>query len=434
MNTKNVNHKKNKNPIIVFIGNEYLFSVCTKILIVLIVLGRSILVARYLGAGLQGINAYISSVVSVGAIVISCGIHQAYPYLRKEKGKNAIYEEYISSIFFLFLAFLLISVCIATISPCSAELKVSIILIPLFGYSKVVQYVSLIENPNKNNSWTIIIALIDLFLVMLLTRYVSRNFNMVVFILTFEEVLKCVVFSIRLRVVPKVQNVNLRFLREAAIFGFFPMLSLLMTTLNYKIDVLMLRAFPFITSAQIGVYSIGMNFADKIAIIPDTLKGVLISRLSKGADENEVAKVCRISFLVSAIIGISLLLFGRKIIDILYGAEYQGAYDVLIICMFGSVFVGYFKLIAQFNIINHMQFRNLLLLSISVLVNLVLNILLIPKYELQGAAFASGVGYFITGVVFVVWFAKSNGIKIDKMFLVQKEDFVFLKRLFKKST
>jgi O-antigen/teichoic acid export membrane protein len=56
-----------------------------------------------------------------------------------------------------------------------------------------------------------------------------------------------------------------------------------------------------------------------------------------------------------------------------------------------------------------------------------LNYLLIPKYKLNGAAFASGVGYFLTGIIFVIWFAKSNGIPINKMFILQQGDILNLK-------
>ena len=76
--------------------NEYVFSVFTKMISIMLGMIQSILIARYLGAELKGVNAYISSVVSVGSIIITFGIHQAYPYFRQKYGKEKIYNEYLS--------------------------------------------------------------------------------------------------------------------------------------------------------------------------------------------------------------------------------------------------------------------------------------------------------------------------------------------------
>ena len=92
----------------------------------------------------------------------------------------------------------------------------------------------------------------------------------------------------------------------------------------------------------------------------------------------------------------------------------------------GSIFVSYFNLIAQYNIVNNKQIRNVALLSLSIIINIGLNCLLIPKYELNGAALASGIGYFLSGIIFVIWFSKTNNINMSKMFLIQKNDLKFL--------
>ena len=74
------------------IKNEYLFSIFAKLITMFISLLQSILVARYLGTFYQGEMAYITSISSIGAIVITFGFHQAYPYFRKEYGKDKIYH------------------------------------------------------------------------------------------------------------------------------------------------------------------------------------------------------------------------------------------------------------------------------------------------------------------------------------------------------
>ena len=86
----------NHGPFARLIKNEYVYSIITKFINIAVGIIQSVLVARFLGAELRGVNAYISSITSIGAIVITFGMHQAYPFFRKKYGKDAIYRDYVS--------------------------------------------------------------------------------------------------------------------------------------------------------------------------------------------------------------------------------------------------------------------------------------------------------------------------------------------------
>lgn len=415
------------------INNEYIFSVLTRLITIAVSMMQSILVARYLGASLKGSNAYISSVASVGSIIVTFGMHQAYPYIRKKYGKEKVFDDYMSIIVCLFSLYLIIMFLFAVFVLKTAELKVAAIIVPILGFSNIVSYVTLIEDPNKRNLKHTIISIVNLLFVLGLLLFTESSFVWSIIILIFADITQVVVYTSSLRFKFRIARKQFLLAKELFAFGFLPMAALLMTTLNYKIDVIMLRGYSsIITSAQIGIYSVGMSVADHIALVPDTLKGVLVSKLAKGAEINEVAKVCRLCFWASIFICLCLIVVGEPLISLLYGSEYVGAYQVLLICAFGTIFIGFFKLIAQYNIINKKQIRNVLMLGISIVINILLNIVLIPKYKLAGAAFASGVGYFLSGIIFVIWFAKTNGIRLAAMFLLQKNDMVSLKQALNK--
>lgn len=415
-----------------FLQNEYLFSIISRSITIALAFLKSVITARYLGASLKGTSEYILSIISIGSIMITFGMHQAYPYLRRKYGKNNIFEDYISIITVMFAVYLVVALIVGFFIISTLEIKVAVILIPIFGYADIMAYVCLVENPNKRNIFWTLISTCSLVFSFVLWKITYASILWMIVILVFEELLKCIIYTIAVK--PRIcfHKKTFSLLFELVKFGFFPMVALLLTTLNYKIDVLMLKSYDFISSAQIGVYSIGLLFADKIALIPDTLKGVLVSKLAKGADEHEVAKVSRICFCSTFVFCLLVLSVGKPVIEFLYGDEYDGAYSVLLICSFGTIFIGYFKLIAQYNIINKKQIRNVVFLSVSVLINIFLNRLLIPEYYLQGAAFASGMGYFLSGIIFVIWFAKSNKIKLSEMFIIQKSDFLNLCRLVRK--
>lgn len=409
--------------------NEYIYSVITRIITLSLSLAHSVLLARFLGAALQGTYAYIASITSVSSIILTFGMHQAYPYYRKKYGKDNIYNNYLSIIVGYVLIYAIICTIIFVTIQDYIELRVAILITPLMVYSNVIEYVALVENPNRRNTEWTIVYILDLVFIIFLFLFGNASFTWTIVIILFSYCARAIMFSFELKIKVHFEKKQLRFAVEMMKFGLMPMLALLMTTLNYKIDILMLKQYDIITASMVGVYAIGMNFADKIAIIPDTLKGVLVSKLAKGADEHEVAKICRLCFCVSVGIAICFLAIGEVLISLLYGKEYDGAYQVLILCSFGSIFVGYFKLIAQYNIINRKQVRNIVLLGSSIGINIVLNLALIPKFKLNGAAIASGVGYLVSGLIFVIWFSKLSSIKISEMFILQKEDIAYIKNM-----
>ena len=417
------------NRLVKLIKNEYVFSIISRVFSVLISLVQSVIVARYLGASLQGVNSYITSITNIGAIVITFGMHQAYPYFRKKYGKEAVFNEYMSLIMLLYLVYISIAAVFMLFKPVSIEVRVAVLLIPVFGYSKIVAYICLIERPNLRNFWWTMVGLLDVVYVFLLMKFTERSFIYAVSILLFAELLKSVVYTIALKPKITISKNMAKLAYELVKYGFFPMMALLMTTLNYKVDVLMLKQYSYISSAMIGVYSLGIQMAERIIMIPDTLKGVLVSRLSKGSDEHEVASVCRLAFWASGVTCLAFLILGKFVIQILYGSEYEGAYMPLMICSFGTIAISYFKLSAQYNIVNKKQILNVEMLSIAVLTDVILNLLFIPIWGINGAALATGIGNLVCGVTFLIWFCNKFNISYGEMTLPQKSDIAFLKKL-----
>ena len=353
------------------------------------------------------------------AVIILAAFIFSQVYFRKKLGRDAIFHDYMSLIVGLYALFLALGCALAFSLPVSAEVRAAIILIPFFGYSKIVAYVCLVEMPNVRNLWWTLAGVAEVIFVALLWHFVERGLGSVIAILLFIEAFRGVAYTILLRPRIRLHRGLLPMAAELGKYGFFPMLALLMTTLNYKIDVLMLRQYSYITDGMIGVYSIGIQMAERIIMIPDTLKGVLVSRLAKGSDEHEVANVCRIAFWSSCLMCLAFLALGRFVIG-------------LLISSFGTIAISYFKLIAQYNIVNKRQILNVAMLSAAIVTDVVFNLLFIPLWGINGAAFATGLGNLVCGLVFVIWFVRRTHIPAGEMIVPQKKDIDAVKRLLKR--
>ncbi len=299
-------------------------------------------------------------------------------------------------------------------------------------YNRVIAYISLVEMPNRKNLIESLTYVAELLLVIVLWCCAPASFAIGVAVIAFKDVVMSVVYTIQWRnklfaAGDSVKNWVLKVLK----FGFFPMLSVLMTTLNYRVDVIMLEGK--VSDAAIGVYSIGVSLAERVWLIPDAMKGVLVSNVAKGKGPEEVAYVIRICNTVCLCLILGLVVLGEIFITLVFGVEYAGAYQVTLILLIGAVFMVYYKMIAAYNIVLGKQRISFLFLFISVVGNVLANWILIPKMGIYGAGFASVISYSICSLMFVVYFIRMTKIPLSHMLILSASDFKKLKTKLKKS-
>lgn len=262
----------------------------------------------------------------------------------------------------------------------------------------------------------------------------DSNYFWLFVLLVFSDLLKSVYFTYKLHFNFSLKYIHKELIVELLKIWLFSNVSITFDLIKFiRFDIIMLNMSRNITMAQIGVYSIGVALADKTVYIPDAVKEILLSKLAKGKKEEEVARATRMCFPISIIMVIAIFMVGAPLIDFLYGSEYSGAFSVTVICVFGTAVMVFFKMIAQYNVVNKKQIINVIMLSVSVLVNIVLNILLIPKYGIIGAAIASIIGYFICAIVFVVYFSKVSSIPIREIVFLTKDDLTLIKNVVNKN-
>lgn len=410
------------------ISNPYVFSIFSKLCIVLLGFIYTVCQSRYLGASLKGDVAYISSVTSITAIVFGCGVHQAYPYFKNKTGKD------VAPIFLRLSVLMLgiysaIAVFLTIVLNADTRFCTIILLTPCLVYNKIVAYISMVESPNQKNATELIANFVEVVLVVAFWIYIPASFVSGIFILVAKDVFLAIVYTYRLRT-RFLANVKKKQIHctEILKFGFFPMLVLLMTTLNYRIDVIMLK--QVVTSAEVGIYSVGVMLAERVWMIPDALKEVMISNLTKGKGTDEVSFVIRICNSACIIVVLGIIALGQPFINIFFGEEYSSAYSVTVVILIGVIFMVYYKMIAAYNIVHGKQKENFIYLVISVIENVAANAILIPIYHNIGAALASIFSYAISAYLFTHKFIKENNIQMREMLLLNKNDIRRLKESF----
>ncbi|MBR4017254.1 MAG: polysaccharide biosynthesis C-terminal domain-containing protein [Oscillospiraceae bacterium] len=209
------------------------------------------------------------------------------------------------------------------------------------------------------------------------------------------------------------------------------MITLMLMEVNYKIAIIMLEWFS-VPNKDIGVYSLGIMLAQKLWIIPDALKDVLTSKLSKGKSVEEVSRITRISlWAVTACVAV-VLTIGRPMIPLIFGQEYSGAYAVFLSIMVGIIGMVFYKMIYAYNVVNGRRKNNFICLCLTCITSVVLNCFTIPQYGILGAGVATTISYTLCGICFLVDFCKITGSRPATLLLIQKEDLQLLKKILRR--
>ena len=216
---------------------------------------------------------------------------------------------------------------------------------------------------------------------------------------------------------PNPMKADLRFAAKIVPFGFISMVTTLMLTLNYRVDTLMMGYLYHIPDTEIGFYSLGVSLSEYGWLIPDAFREVLFSRTAKDDAIEEVTMSMKVNFYLTLLMILGILLLGRPVIRILAGAEYLPAYPVTVMLIAGIIPMSYFKIIGTLLLAQGKKGVYLGMLSASVLVNILCNMLTIPLWGKMGAAVASVVSYAVAGFVFLGYYLRTYSIPLSAVFV-----------------
>lgn len=170
--------------------------------------------------------------------------------------------------------------------------------------------------------------------------------------------------------------------------------------MNYRLD--MFLVVFFLGPTAVGVYSVSVRLAEMLWYLPDAVGFAILPKAagSKAADMNVFTpRAFWITFGLTTVAAAGVALVGRPLIELIYSRTFAPAYLPLLALLPGGILLGAAKVLTndiagrgypQYNSINA---------GIALVVTVALDLLLIPRYGILGAAIASSAAY---GLVFGV--------------------------------
>ena len=178
--------------------------------------------------------------------------------------------------------------------------------------------------------------------------------------------------------------------------------------LNGKIDTLMLGVYRDI--GLVGIFGVAFKLSVITNFVIGALKTITMPKISElfwQNDMNELDKVIqytnRVVFVFSLVVCVVLLLFPEFILALVNPEFTLGATTLRIFAITQLLNAGSGMVAAFLNMTGNQTFFTKLIIAATAL-NFILNMLLIPKYGMEGAALGtlvSVIGWNITGVIYI---------------------------------
>ncbi len=175
----------------------------------------------------------------------------------------------------------------------------------------------------------------------------------------------------------------------------------------------------FKSASEVGIYNITFSTSTLLGLIPTALMSLFLPIISNLYGKKNMIEINRISKVIQKWIFtanfpffIILLFFSNQLLNIVFGKEYAIGYISLIILAMAYIFVSLTHIYTN----NLLLFKKTKLLSFIVListsVNIILNLILVPNYGINGAAFSTLISSLALFILLIIY----NKNRIKKVF------------------
>lgn len=185
------------------------------------------------------------------------------------------------------------------------------------------------------------------------------------------------------------------FRRARALFAYaWPLLvTALLVAVHHRIDQLMIGAL--LNSSEVGFYSVAVKVSEFWYFIPTMIATsvtpylVQLREQDTNAYRRRLVQLYSAMFWGSALLGLVVWLYGEPVLVLVFGEAYRPAYAALVINIWAGIFVAQGVARNVWVVTENLQKYRLYNNVFAVVVNILGNLLLIPRMGIAGAALAT---------------------------------------------
>ncbi len=426
-----------KNTLITFI---------TRVLILIFLIGVSIIIARTLGPEGKGIYSLVILFSLILVMFANFGITEASIfYIGKRKfSREGIFGHNIIFTFFISIFTILIGLAIVFFFSHKlfpgverGHLFLGLSLIPLVIFFNFISHVLLGLQKIKEYN---IIRFLQAFFLLILVGILLLGFHLGIRAAIFAQIFAylftgtILFFFAKKEVRGITLKFNIQYFKNAFSYGLKSHLGSIFSFLQYRFNIFLVNIF--INPIAAGFYSVAVELAEGTWLIFQSTAIPLFPKLASEKNSKALKEftplVCRNVLFITLLVAILLFVLSHWIITFFYSTNFLESILPLRILLIGAVSISGWRILTNDLYARGKPMVNTWIAGISATLNIILSILLIQKWGISGAAFATAISYTIAFLLILMIYNKISGNKIRDIIFLQRSDFQFYKNFLSK--
>ena len=375
-------------------------------------------VARYLGPERFGLLSYAQSFVGLFTVIASLGLDGIV--VRELVKNNNLNDEIIGTAFWLKLiaAFGVLLILAIAINFTSNDTYTNI-LIFIIASATIFQSFNVVDfyfQSKVMSKFVVYANIISLFIssvvkiTLILNEAPLLAFAWVILFDSFILACGFIYFYIKKNLKFKIKNLKLKIKTATSLLkDSWPLiLSGIAISIYMKIDQVMIK--EMMNAEAVGQYAAAVRLSEVWYFIPMVITASLFPAIINAKKKNENLYYLRLQrlydfmFWTAIAIAVTMTFLSTWITELLYGAQYNQAGSVLMIHIWSGVFVFLAVANERWIICENLQKFLAINTIIAAIVNIGLNYILIPKFGIEGAAWATLISYCLAGYLcLLIW-------------------------------
>lgn len=219
-------------------------------------------------------------------------------------------------------------------------------------------------------------------------------------------------------------RINLPYARALASFGLRAHPANVLAYLGYRLDVFLVDGFK--GAAAVGLYGAGVVIVEGLWMPSQAISTALFPTIA--AEHTESTRraitplVVRTTLWLTLILAAILFVAAGVVVELLYSSRFDASTAVVRILAPGIVLFGAARVLGNDIAARGRPLVNSVVASASVVCNIALNVVLIPRYGINGAAWASTASYASVFVATAVVYRRMANVPLRALVVPTRED------------
>ncbi len=211
--------------------------------------------------------------------------------------------------------------------------------------------------------------------------------------------------------------------------GWMVYLGSIFAVVNLKIDQVMLRWLE--GAESVGIYGVAAQLSEAWYFIPTAIVATFFPKLIRLNEEDSVnfnkrlQQLFDLLFILAFSVACTMSLLSGVLIEFFFGSHYIESSSVLVIHIWAAIFVFMRAAFSKWILIENALIFSLITQAAGAIINVLLNLMLIPKFGVDGAAIATLFSYASSSFLSLALYSKTRPV----FFMMTKSIFVLIRYL-----